>query len=280
MPNPFAEMCRRDATHVMAVVNVTPDSFSDGGRFLQTDTAVAHGLSLLEQGADVLDIGGESSAPNSVPVSAEEELARVVPVVERLAREGAVISVDTYKGVVARACLDVGAHAINDVTALRGDSDLIGVLAGSNCPVALMYSKDPNARTTREGREYGDVVADISRFLNERITWAEEHGISRNRVVIDPGMGAFVSGDPGPSLEILRRLREFETLGCPILIGASRKGFIGQVLGGLPITERMEGSLACAAAAAMNGARFVRVHDALESVRVVRMIDAIRTGGW
>ena len=277
MSSSFPDLTCSDRTLVMGVVNVTPDSFSDGGQHDDTKSAVAHGLRLIGEGADTLDIGGESTAPDSRPVSEEEESARVLPVVEQLASRGIAVSVDTWKASVAERALEAGAWMINDVTALRGGSQMAEVLARRSCPVTIMYAKDPTPRTTPRDREYGDVVAEIIEFLRERLAFAASRGIARDRIVIDPGMGAFVSGSPEPSLEILKRLGEFTALGQPVLVGASRKGFIGKVLD-LPIDERVEGSVACAAIAVWNGARIVRVHDVRETARTVRMVDAIRTG--
>lgn len=258
----------------MGVVNVTPDSFSDGGSFLSPDAAIDHACRLVDEGADILDIGGESTAPNSPPVSIEEEYRRVMPVVEECAKRGFFVSVDTYKAVVAHRALRAGAEMINDVTALRADDDLAEVLAKSDCAVVLMYSKDPSPRTEPTVRTYDDVVREIAQFLSERAQLAELCGIARDRIVVDPGMGAFVSGDPGPSLEILRRASEFQVLGCPVLIGASRKGFIGKMLNA-SVHDRLEGSLACAAIAAWHGVKIIRAHDVAPTVRIVRMVDAI-----
>ena len=273
----IADMLRARAvrTLVMGVVNVTPDSFSDGSRFYDKSAAISHAFRLRDEGADILDIGGESTAPNSPPVDAEEECRRVLPVVEACAARGLFVSVDTYKAEVARRALEAGAAMINDVTALRGDPALAAVLAGAKCPMVLMHAKDPTPRTTPTQRTYTDVVAEISAFLASRVEYAAREGIAKERIVLDPGMGAFVSADPEPSLEILCRLNEFHALGRPLLLGASRKGFIGKVLG-LPVTERLEGSLACAAVGAWHGVRIIRAHEVLPTVRVVRMVDAIR----
>ena len=279
MTEPLERMIADGRTLVMGVVNVTPDSFSDGGLHQNTEQAADFALRLIKQGVDILDIGGESTAPDSEHVTVEEELARVLPVVEKLSAEGAYISVDTYKADVAAKALSAGARMINDVTAFRGDSRMLDVLSRHDCDITIMYSKDPTSRTSLNEKHYEDVVGEISEFLQERIQTAENHGISPDRIVIDPGMGAFVSPDPRYSLELLRRLPELHALGRPILIGASRKGFIGKVLD-VDVNNRLEGSLACAAVAAWNGAAIVRVHDVKETRRVVRMIDAIRTGKW
>ena len=266
------------ATHrtlVMGVVNVTADSFSDGGRYLDRDAAIEHAMRLVDEGADILDIGGESTAPTSAGVDAEEESRRVVPIVEELAKRGAYLSVDTYKADVARRALDAGAQMINDVTAFRGDDDLINVVVSAGCDVCIMYAKDATPRTTRNQPVYRNVAAEIGAFLTNRADLALRRGIAHEKIVLDPGMGAFVSGEPEPSLEILARLDEFAALGYPVLVGASRKGFIGQVLD-TPVSDRLAGSLACASIAAWNGARIIRAHDVRETVRTVRMVDAIK----
>lgn len=280
MKEPFDSLLHPGRTLVMGVVNVTPDSFSDGGRFLSPEAAIAHACRLMDEGADLLDIGGESTAPDSPPVDAREECRRILPVLEECAKRGFPVSVDTYKAPVARCALAHGAGMINDVTALRGDPTLADVLAESDCAVVLMFAKDPTPRTTPTVRVYTDVVREISEFLAERVAYARTRGIASNRIVLDPGMGAFVSAEPGPSLELLRRAGEFHTLGHPLLIGASRKSFIGKVLGSpgrpLPVGDRLEGSLACAAIAAWHGVQIIRAHDVRETVRTVRMVDAIR----
>ena len=275
---------------VMGILNVTPDSFSDGGKFKTNDEAVDFALQMVAQGADIIDLGGESTGPGSKDVSAEEELARVLPVLkllrEKIARgaggaRGAWISVDTYKAEVARAVLEAGADMINDVTALRGGGHGAGagqkmaeVLAKFDVPVVLMYCKDATARTTRNVVEYDDVIKTIGDFFEERIAVAVGAGIARSRLVLDPGMGAFVSAEPKYSLQILRRLREFESFKLPLLVGPSRKSFIGQVLD-LPLTQRLEGTLAACAVAVMNGASILRVHDVQETRRVVDMVHNI-----
>ncbi len=291
---------------IMGILNVTPDSFADGGKFygragVRVDAVVKRALEMVEAGADVIDVGGESSGPGSKDVSLKEELKRVMPVVQKLVqlrtRRSFLISVDTYKAEVARQALEAGADMINDVTALRGDPDMASALAKfKDVPVVIMYSKDPTARTTREKVQYDDVIKTVSEFLQGRIEVGMKAGIARERFVIDPGMGAFVSADPKYSMQILKRLREFESFGLPILVGASRKGFIGEVLGEilktatqeapviaskegsftpLPAQDRLYGSLACAAVAVMNGASILRVHDVKETRQVRDMIEII-----
>lgn len=254
---------------VMGILNVTPDSFSDGGKFFEPKVAVDRALAMINEGADIIDIGGESSGPGSEHVSLEEELKRILPVVRQLrAQTDAWISIDTYKAEVARQTIEIGADLINDVTAFRGDSDMADFLGKHEIPVVIMYSKDATARTTREMLQYKDVVRTVKDFLQERLEYGMRAGIARERFILDPGMGAFVSGDPQYSLQILKRLGEFQDFGLPILVGASRKGFIGN-------SDRLEGSLACAAMAVMNSASILRVHDVKETRRVVDMIHAI-----
>lgn len=262
---------------VMGILNVTPDSFSDGGKFRTREEAVEYALEMVEQGADILDVGGESTGPGSKDVGPDEELSRVLPVLELLcAKTDAWISVDTYKSSVAKAALEAGADMINDVTALRGDAGMAGVLAGYDVPVVLMYSKDPTPRTTREEVHYDDVVRTVKDFFTERIGVAAAGGIARERLILDPGMGAFVSADPRYSLQLLHRLGEFLSFDLPVLVGPSRKSFIGQVLD-VPLNRRLEGTLAACAAAVMNGASILRVHDVQETRRLADMVHAIMT---
>jgi dihydropteroate synthase len=253
---------------VMGVLNVTPDSFSDGGEFDGVERAVARAKEMIEEGAQIIDVGGESTGPGSVDVHLEEELGRVIPVIQAIHEQvpGALISVDTWKSEVARQAIEAGARMVNDVTALRGDEDMARVVAEADVPVVIMYSKDGSARTTGEAMEYEDVVASVRSFLEERIRFAEEAGISRKRIVVDPGMGAFVSGVAKYSLALLEKLEELQGLGCPVLVGASRKSFIRDIWGGDRPGDRLKGSLEAAKLAVKNGASIVRVHDVRETV--------------
>lgn len=260
---------------VMGILNVTPDSFSDGGKFHNLGQAVEYAMEMVEQGADIIDIGGESTGPGSKDVNMEEELARVMPVLEVLRKQtDAWISVDTWKSGTARTVLEAGADMINDVTALRGDANMAQTLAGYDVPVVLMYSKDATPRTTREDVHYDDVVETVSRFFRERIPFAEKSGIARGRLVLDPGMGAFVSANPVYSLQLLNRLDQFLEFELPLLVGPSRKSFIGQVLN-VPLNQRLEGSLGACAAAVMRGASILRVHDVQETRRLADMVFAV-----
>lgn len=257
---------------LMGILNVTPDSFSDGGKFLQPDEAVDRARQMVEEGADILDIGGESSRPYSEPVSAEEELMRVKPVIQSLAGELDIpISIDTYKPEVAEKALGMGANMVNDITGLR-NKDMIRVIAENNVPVVVMHMKG-TPKTMQENPTYGDVVAEILRFFRERIEAAVEGGIGRESIIIDPGIGFGKTVEH--NLEILSRLKEFKSLGLPVMVGPSRKSFIGKILD-LDLENRLEGSLAMLCASIMNGANIVRVHDVKESVRAASMIYAMQ----
>ncbi len=252
---------------VMGVVNVTPDSFSDGGRYLSPDAAVAHGLELTRQGADLLDVGGESTRPGSSPVPAAEELERVLPVVRALAKEAGVpISVDTSKAMVARACLDAGAAIVNDVTALGGDPDMAEVVRNGKAGAILMHMQGTPA-TMQQNPRYGDVVSEITDFLRGRMDAAVAAGLSVEQLAVDPGIG--FGKTAAHNRAILARLPEFGRLGRPVCLGVSRKGFLGRLLGDRPVDRRLAASLAVVCfAAERRGAHIVRVHD-VEATRDV-----------
>jgi len=260
---------------IMGVVNVTPDSFSDGGRNLAHDDAVAHALELVAQGADLLDIGGESTRPGSEPVTVEVELGRVIPVVESLAKMVSVpISVDTTKADVARRAIAAGASIINDIAGLAGDPALPELIAETGAGVVIMHMLG-TPRTMQIDPRYDDVVREVRDYLARRVDAAEALGIPRSRIAIDPGIGFGKTGEH--NLLILRNLDQFATLGCSILIGTSRKNFLG-LLTGRAIGERATASVVSSLAAAVQGANVVRVHD------VAGMADAIKvwtaTQGW
>jgi dihydropteroate synthase len=247
----------------MGVVNVTPDSFSDGGLFLDADTAVAHGLELVGQGAEMLDIGGESTRPGAKPVGAEEETARVAPVVAGLARAGtaAQISVDTSKTAVARAALDAGASLVNDVTAFRAEPELAALVADRGADCCLMHMLgEPRTMQRVGGPKYNDVVDDVKAFLAERLEFAVSQGIAEQRVLLDPGIGFGKTVEH--NLELLRRLDELAALGRPLVIGTSRKGFLGRLSPGEPgPLARLAGTIATNVLAYERGAAVFRVHD-------------------
>jgi dihydropteroate synthase len=257
---------------IMGIVNVTPDSFSDGGEFLDAQRAVAHGRELAAEGADILDIGGESTRPGARAVTAEEELARVGPVVEALARdEGPPVSIDTSKFAVAEAALGVGAAMVNDVTALRAEPELAGLCAERDCEVVLMHMLgDP--RTMQENPTYDDVVDDVKAFLEERIQFAVAEGIDEERIWVDPGIGFGKSVEH--NLELHRRLGELAELGRPIAFGSSRKSFIGK-LTGAEVDRRVGGTIASNVIAYANGARMLRVHDVAPMRQAITMAEAI-----
>ena len=257
----------------MGIVNVTPDSFSDGGEFLDPERAIAHGRGLADEGADILDVGGESTRPGARAVDAAEELGRVVPVVEALAKDGSKLSIDTSKTEVARAALDAGASMVNDVTALRADPDLAALCAERDCEVVLMHMLgDP--RTMQENPVYHDVVDDIKVFLAERIEFATVAGIHRERIWIDPGIGFGKTVEH--NLELHRRLGEFAELGRPVAFGSSRKSFIGK-LTGAGVDQRLGGTIASNVIAYANGARMLRVHDVAPMQEALTVADAILT---
>jgi dihydropteroate synthase len=257
---------------IMGIVNVTPDSFSDGGEFLDPQRAIAHGRELAGEGADVLDVGGESTRPGAEGVTAEEELVRVAPVVEALAGDnGPAVSIDTSKFAVAEAALGLGATMVNDVTALRAEPDLAGLCAERRCEVVLMHMLgDP--RTMQEDPVYEDVVDDIKAFLAERIEFAVSQGIEEKRIWVDPGIGFGKTVEH--NLELHRRLGELAELGRPITFGSSRKSFIGK-LTGAPVDQRLGGSIASNVIAYANGAGMLRVHDVAPMRQAVTVTEAI-----
>ena len=267
-------------TCIMGVVNVTPDSFSDGGRFYDAAAAVAQGERLAAEGADIIDIGGESTRPFSEPVAIEEEIRRVVPVVAALAARVRIpISVDTTKAAVARRALESSAAMINDISALRFDPDVAGVGAEFGVPVVLMHMRG-EPRSMQVAPHYDEPVTDIRGFLGEAAAAAERQGIPRERLIVDPGIG--FGKTPEHNLQLIRRLQEFAALGLPILVGPSRKSFIRRLVKpdgakdippSLPVVET--GTQAAVAAAVLNGAHIVRVHDVANTAATVKVVDAI-----
>lgn len=273
----------RCRTAVMGILNVTPDSFSDGGRYPDTESAVARGVEMVRQGASVVDVGGESTRPGADAVSAEEELERVLPVIRGLRRRvSAPISIDTYKERVARKALEEGADMVNDVSALRFDPAMVRLLAREEVPVVLMHMQG-RPRTMQLAPRYDDVVREVAGFLGERVAFAVRNGVAARRILVDPGIG--FGKDPDHNLTLLRRLRALAALGRPVLVGLSRKSFLGRLAGSGAQADapsdrgpdaRLAGSLAGAAAAALAGAHMVRVHDVRETCRAVGVADAIR----
>ena len=265
---------------IMGVLNVTPDSFSDGGKFLDVDRAVAHARGMARSGADIIDVGGESTRPGAEPVGAEEELRRVLPVVEGLG--DLVISVDTTKAMVAERSLAAGARIVNDVSALRFDPRMVEVVRDAGAGVVLMHMQG-TPRTMQGGPRYKDVVAEVSSFLAERVALAEARGLKKSQIAVDPGIGFGKTVED--NLRLLARLDEFSSLGCPLLVGTSRKSFIGKVLaapgdGPRAADGRLWGTAATVAWAVAHGARILRVHDVSEMADVVKMVEALQRARW
>ena len=261
-------------TLIMGILNVTPDSFSDGGYYLDAQNATDHAEMMVAEGADIIDVGGESSRPGASPVSADDELARVLPVIEAIADKVDVpISIDTYKSTVARQALEAGANIVNDITALRGDPEMADSIAQMGAGVVLMHMKG-TPRTMQRSPSYQDVVTEVITWLQQRIGTAKARGILPERIMVDPGIGFGKSLNRSHNLQILRRLDEFRCLNKPLLIGTSRKAFIGKILG-LPEGDRVEGTAATVAWSIAHGADVVRVHDVKAMRRVADMTDAI-----
>jgi dihydropteroate synthase len=258
-------------TKLMGIVNVTPDSFSDGGLFRDPEGAIAHAMRLADEGADLLDIGGESTRPGAEAVSAAEELDRVGPVLDGLRGSPVPISIDTSKVAVAEAALDAGAAIVNDVTALRSEPGLAALCAGRDCGLVLMHMQG-TPRTMQETPTYDDVVLDVKAFLAERIEFARSEGVAEERIWVDPGIGFGKTVDH--NLELLRRLGELGELGCPIVVGASRKSFLGH-LTGREVHERIGGTIASNVLALRAGAAVFRVHDVAELRQALDVADAI-----
>lgn len=263
-------------THIMGILNVTPDSFTDGGIFFRKDSAIEHGLRMVEDGADIIDIGGESTRPGSDSVGYQEELSRTMPVIEELARRVNVpLSIDTYKADVAKRALDAGASMVNDISGLRFDPEMAGVVAEYKVPVVVMHIKG-TPKNMQVNPEYEALIPEILDYLRESIKLAVDAGIKEDMIIIDPGIGFGKTFEH--NLQILKDLHEFTLLEKPLLIGPSRKAFLGKILGNAPTSERLEGTAAAVAISIMNGAHIVRVHDVKEMVKVARVADAIRMG--
>jgi dihydropteroate synthase len=261
---------------IMGVVNVTPDSFSDGGRFLDPRAAVEQGRTLAAQGASILDVGGESTRPGADPVSAEEELRRVIGVIEELAGSGAQLSIDTSKVAVAEAALDAGASYVNDVTAFRSEPELAGLVAARGVDCCLMHMLG-TPRTMQDDPRYGDVVSEVKAFLEERLAFAVAEGVPEQRVMLDPGIGFGKTVDH--NLELLRRLDEIVALGRPVVIGLSRKAFLGKITG-REVGERAVATAAANALALERGASVFRVHDVAETLDALTVTAATLAGRW
>lgn len=261
-----------DAPILMGIVNVTPDSFSDGGLYLDTKKAIEHGLRLVEEGAHILDIGGESTRPGAAPVSVAEEQARILPVIHGLKQSGAFISVDTRHAATMRAALNAGVGMINDVTALTHDPDSLGLVASSGVLVCLMHMKG-QPQTMQAAPFYDDIFQDVFDYLQGRIEACLSAGMARNRIVVDPGIG--FGKNLEHNLTLLNRLADFRSLNVPLLLGASRKRFIEMILSDASADRRLPGSLAAVLAAYQQGVRAFRVHDVAETVQALAVFRKI-----
>ncbi len=263
---------------VMGVLNVTPDSFSDGGRFAARDAAIAHALEMVEAGADLIDVGGESTRPGSQPVAADKQVRRVVPVIEAVApRVPAMISIDTTRADVARAALDAGAGMVNDISAARDDGGMLPLVASRSVPIVLMHMQGTPA-TMQANPIYQDVTRQTIEFLRERSGAAQAAGVAAHRILIDPGIG--FGKTMSHNLELLRRQNELTVLDSPVVIGTSRKGFVGKITNEPQPANRLFGTAASVAWSVANGAAVVRVHDVRAMCQVVRMTDAIRSAAF
>jgi dihydropteroate synthase len=264
-------------TLVMGVLNVTPDSFSDGGRFAARDAAVAHAVEMVGAGAAMIDVGGESTRPGSQPVPEEEQIRRGVPVIKELSRRGVnvIVSIDTTRAAVASAALDAGAALVNDISAGRDDAGMLPLVAARGVPIVLMHMRGTPA-TMQDDPTYDDVTRETIEFLRERVAVAERAGVASHQILVDPGIGFGKTMDH--NLELLRRQRELAAIGRPVVIGTSRKGFIGRITNEPEPSRRFFGTAACVAWSVANGAAVVRVHDVGAMSQVVRMTEAIRAG--
>lgn len=259
-------------THIMGIVNVTPDSFSDGGKYFSTDAAVSHALRLIDEGADIIDIGGESTRPGSDPVPVEEEIRRTVPVIEELRKRTSIpLSIDTYKSDVARAALNAGATIVNDISGLTFDPNSADVIAAQKATVILMHIQG-TPKTMQLNPTYGNVTNEVFDFLERQSNYARSKGIQQ--IIIDPGIGFGKTFEH--NIQLIRELSHFKKLKYPILVGPSRKSFIGTILN-LPPDERVEGTAAAVAVCIMNGAHIVRVHDVKVMKRVAQVVDALKS---
>jgi len=269
----FLDLERR--THVMGVLNVTPDSFSDGGQYFDRKPAIEHALEMAREGADIIDVGGESTRPFSDGTSAAEEVERVIPVIEAIAGEVSVpISIDSYKGEVVREALKAGASIVNDISALRFDDEMGSIVAKAGVPVVLMHMKG-TPRDMQKAPEYDDLISEIMGFLKDAVLRAMNSGIRKDLIIVDPGIGFGKTFDH--NLEIIRNLSRFKDLGMPLLLGPSNKAFIGKILDRQP-HERDTGSMATISAGVLNGAHIVRAHNVKKAVETVKIIDAIKRG--
>ena len=260
-------------SYVMGILNVTPDSFSDGARFFDLDAAIKHGMEMAEQGADIIDVGGESTRPGADTVSADEEIQRTEPVIRELSKRIDIpLSIDTTKADVARRALDAGAEIVNDISALRADPEMVDVAVSYQAPVVLMHMLG-SPKTMQQDICYDSIIEDITDFLKERIDFAINNGVERNKIIIDPGIG-FGKSVGNDNFEIIREMRSFASLGLPVLVGPSRKAFIGRLLDA-EVDERDIGTLATVSIAIHNGANIVRVHNVAQTKMAAKVADSV-----
>jgi len=263
-------------TYIMGILNVTPDSFSDGGKYFGKERAVEQALRMRDEGADIIDIGGESTRPGAEKISVKEEISRVVPVIEALANKVKIpISIDTYKSAVAGAAILSGASIINDISGLRFDPEMPHVAARNDVPLVIMHIKG-TPKNMQKNPSYKAFIPELMDYLREGIEIARNAGVADDKIIIDPGIGFGKTAEH--NLEVIKRLNEFAGFEKPVLLGPSRKSFIGKILGNLPVTERIEGTAAAVAIGIFNGANIIRVHDIKAMVRVARIADAIKHG--
>jgi len=261
-------------TYIMGILNVTPDSFSDGGQYFDKSTAIKRAIQMVEDGADIIDIGGESTRPGSQPLAIEEELRRTLPVIEALTKEiNTPISIDTYKSEVAKRALDAGAAMVNDISGLRFDPEMLKVVSAYKVPVVIMHIKGL-PRDMQKNPVYEALIPEIMDYLRESIKSAKESGIAEDMIIIDPGIGFGKTFEH--NLEIIHNLYNFTLLEKPVLVGLSRKAFIGKILGDVPAGERLEGTAAAIAISIINGANIIRVHDVKEMVKVAKVANAVK----
>ncbi|MGB9710294.1 MAG: dihydropteroate synthase [Thermodesulfovibrio sp.] len=261
-------------TYIMGILNVTPDSFFDGGRYLSFQNAIDHALRMVEEGADIIDIGGESTRPGAEPVSIDEELKRVIPIIEALSKKISIpISIDTYKAKVAEKAIEAGATIVNDISGLRFDPEMAKVVSRYKVPVVIMHIKG-TPRDMQKNPHYEALIPEIIEYLRNSIVIAKQAGVDENMIIIDPGIG--FGKLPQHNLQILKNLKEFSKLGKPILIGVSRKSFIGYVLNESSPEKRLEGTASAVAVSVINGANIVRVHDVGFMAKIVKLADAIK----
>ena len=259
-------------TLIMGILNITPDSFSDGGKFLDSQVAANHAIKMIENGADMIDVGGESSRPGAKPVLIDEELKRILPVIKAIREKSdCLISVDTYKSKVAEAALNLGADLINDISSLSFDGKMAGVISAYKVPLVLMHMQGV-PQNMQLNPHYVNIINDLITFFKSKISIAKEPGVSNNMIILDPGIGFGKRVDD--NFEIIRELKQICNMGYPILLGTSRKSFIGDTLG-LPINDRLEGTLASVAIGVLNGAKILRVHDIIEVRRTVTIVERI-----